>query len=95
MTLPKGINMKNNVEKSRFELEVDGHIAFATYSMNGNVATIPHVFTPVELRGTGVAGRLMQGIMDYAKSNNLKIHPVCPYAVSWLDKHKEFDSLRS
>ena len=87
--------MKNNTSQNRFELEIDGHIAFATYSMNGNVATIPHVFAPVELRGTGAAGKLMQGIMDYAKANNLKINPVCPYAISWMNKHKEFDGLKA
>jgi uncharacterized protein len=87
--------MKNNIDKSRFELEVDGHIAFATYSLEDNVATIPYVFAPLELRGTGAAGKLMQGIMEYARANDLKIYPICPYAVSWMDKHKETNDLRA
>ena len=86
--------MKDNTTEKRFEIEIDGQIALADYRIKDNIITLPHVFVPPELRGGGVAGKLMQEIVDHARKNSMKIHPVCPYAVAWMDKHKESQDLR-
>lgn len=85
--------MKDNKSLSRFELEVNGSIAFATYSLNGKTLSIDYVFAPEELRGTGAAGKLMEEVSQYAKKENLKIIPICGYAAVWLKKHKEYRDL--
>ncbi len=85
--------MKNNQNLSRFELEISGHIAFANYRLDKKILTIDYVFAPQELRGTGAAGKLMEAISQMAKQENLKIIPVCGYAVAWLKKHKEYSDL--
>ncbi|MCH2547219.1 MAG: N-acetyltransferase [Alphaproteobacteria bacterium] len=85
----------NNTKKNRYELEIDGHIAFADYRLDGNIIHIPHVEAPPKLRGTGAAGKLMQGIMQIAETENLKIRPICSYAASWLEKHPEYQHLRA
>ena len=41
------------------------------------------------LRGTGAAGRLMEGVVAHARARKLKIIPVCGYAVSWFRRHPE------
>lgn len=79
----------NNTAAHRFELEEDGHTAFADYRLEGNVLHLPHVEAPPALRGTGAAGRLMQGVVDYARLHNLKLRPICGYAVAWLRKHPD------
>ena len=50
---------------------------------------IDYVFAPPELRGTGAAGRLMEGVVADVRSRNLKITPLCGYAVAWLKRHSE------
>lgn len=85
--------MKNNTSKNRFELEIDNKIVFANYRKNAEVLTIDYVESPVELRGTGAASKLMQEIAELAKNENLKIVPICGYAAVWLRKHKEFHDL--
>jgi len=80
-------NVTDNKERSRFELAAGGHIVFADYRRVGNVLHITHVEAPVELRGTGVAGKLMEGIVAFVRQNEYKIHPICPYAVSWLRRN--------
>jgi predicted GNAT family acetyltransferase len=79
----------DNRAGSRFELEEQGHTAYADYRLEGDVLHLDHVFAPEPLRGTGTAGRLMGGIVDTARERGLRIHPVCGYAASWLRRHPE------
>ena len=79
----------DNETARRFELDEDGHTAFATYRRTDNIVTIPHVEAPEALRGKGTASRLMEGIATLARANGFKIVPTCPYAVAWFRRHPE------
>ncbi len=79
----------DNAARSRFELTEGGHTSFAAYRKAGGVVTIPHVETPEQARGTGAAGRLMAEVVGYARAQNLKITPVCSYAVAWFRRHPD------
>lgn len=83
----------DNTDEKRYELAVDGHTVFADYSLNGDALYIHYVEAPPELRGTGAAGRLMEGVAQTAKANNWRIVPICGYAAAWLRRHKEYHSL--
>lgn len=85
--------MQMNEQKNRFELEENGHTAFADYRLEENNLIIPHVEAPPELRGTGAAGRLMEEICQRAKAEGWKITPLCSYAASWIRKHGEYCNL--
>ena len=67
--------MKNNQEKSRFEIEENGLVTFANYNIDGKKLVITHVEAPVEARGTGSAGRLMQEVAQHAKQKKDKEAP--------------------
>lgn len=83
----------DNPAKSRFELDVDGNVAFADYRKRDGVLTIPHVEAPTVLRGTGAAGQLMEGLLAIVRKQGLKVRPVCPYAVSYIARHKQHQDL--
>ncbi len=83
----------DNSDRSRFELEESGELAYADYIVRDGVLSIKYVFSPEGLRGKGTAGRLMEGVVAHAKDNNLKIIPICGYAASWLRRHPEHGSL--
>jgi predicted GNAT family acetyltransferase len=74
----------DNPGASRFELDVGGQIAFALYRRDGSMLYIRHVEAPPPLRGTGAAGRLMEGILEIAGRENLTIVPICSYAAAWM-----------
>jgi len=82
------MTVTNNNELSRFELEERGQTAFANYQRNGLHVVIPHVEAPPALRGTGTAGRLMEGIVERARADGFKITPTCSYAFAWFRRHK-------
>ena len=83
----------DNTTRKRFELIEDGKLAFADYWREGDVLILPHVEADDALRGTGAAGRLMQGVLELAREHGLKVTPVCGYAVAYLKRHPEFHDL--
>jgi uncharacterized protein len=83
----------DNTAQSRFELEEGGLTAFADYRARGDVLVVPHVEAPVALRGTGAAGRLMEGMLTLMRERGQKISPVCPYAEIYMRRHKEWQDL--
>jgi predicted GNAT family acetyltransferase len=80
--------VRDNTERSCYELEIDGQIVFANYRRDGAIVSILHVEAPIPLRGTGAASRLMQGIVEIAGATGAKIVPLCSYAAAWLRRHR-------
>ncbi len=83
----------DNQAAHRFELEEGGEVAFADYRLRGDELVIPHVEAPAQLRGTGAAGRLMEGVLTQARARGLKIVPLCSYAAAYIRRHKEWQDL--
>jgi predicted GNAT family acetyltransferase len=79
----------------RFELRENGALALADYREQDGRMIVPHVEAAHALRGTGAAGRLMEGVADAARRRGLKIVPLCPYADAWMRKHPEAADLRA
>lgn len=84
---------RDNAARNRFELEVDGQVAFADYRRQPGRLVIPHVEAPPALRGTGAAGRLMEGVLAHARAEGLKVVPTCNYADAYIRRHKEHHDL--
>lgn len=84
----------DNREDSRFELDVDGKLAFADYQRHAGVLTLPRVEAAMPLRGTGAADRLMQQVMTAARAEGVRIKPVCSYAVAWMRRHRGAPSIQ-
>ena len=78
---------RHNPELSRYELEVDGLLAFADYQRSGHRLVIPHVESDPALRGQGAAARLMEQVASTARSEGMRITPLCSYAAAWLKRN--------
>lgn len=78
----------NNVAQNRYELITDGHMSMAEYTLQGKELRINHVFVPNELRGRGVAAKVMEGVVADAKARGLTIVPVCSYAAAYMQRNK-------
>ena len=78
-----------NPARHRFEMVEQGQIVFADYRRDGSRLIIDHVEAPISLRGTGAAGRFMEGLVAAAKAEGSTIVPICSYAVAWLQRHRE------
>jgi uncharacterized protein len=82
-----------NAASGRFELAEPGGVAFATYRREPGRLVIPYVEAPPQLRGTGAAGRLMEGVLALARAEGLKVTPICSYAAAYIRRHKDHHDL--
>ncbi len=78
---------------ARYELNVDGHIAFANYRNIDGVITITHTETPRALRGQGIGSRLVVAMLKQIRAQNLKVRPLCSFAAAVVAQHPEFSDL--
>ena len=82
--------MRDNLDRRRYELVVDGRIvSVADYVLDGSVLTVPHVETDPELRGRGMADRLMRGMLDDLRVGQRTIRPLCPFAADFIHQHPD------
>lgn len=86
---------RDNTDEQRFEQEFQGPEGrglpvFADYAVQGDTRAILHVEAHPALRGGGASGKFMQALADHARAENLKLKPVCGYAVAWLKRHPDY-----
>ena len=79
-------------KKGAFYIEENGEwIAEMTYFRSApGVITIDHTEVDEKLRGEGIGEDLVKAGVEYARANNLKIRPVCPYAKKVIAATAEF-----
>ena len=76
----------------RFELLVDGHMAYEVFErFPGGIAYL-HTIVPKALEGRGVGSRLVRHILDSAAAEGLKVRPDCPFVKAYIDKHPAFQA---
>ena len=86
-------DVRDNTERSRFEINVDGNIAFSEYWRTGDRLTIRHTEVPKALEGRGIGSALARGLLDLARTQKLKVKPLCPFVAGYIKKHPEYSDL--
>jgi predicted GNAT family acetyltransferase len=87
------IEIRNNKEKEKFTSVIDGYEAYLEYNQRDDKISFYRVFTPVELRGKGIAAKLVEFAFEYARENNLKVYPNCSYIISYLNRTGNYKDL--
>ena len=80
-------------DRSRYELAVEGHTAFAAYRIDGEVITFTHTVVPQALEGRGVASRLILHALTDVRERGLKVIAQCPFVAAYIRKHPEWAEL--
>jgi predicted GNAT family acetyltransferase len=85
--------VRDNKAQSRFELDVEGAMAFANYRLAPSTVIITHTETPRALRGRGIASQLVKGALELIRTDGLKVVAGCGFVADYLQKHPEFSDL--
>jgi uncharacterized protein len=82
--------VRDNKAQSRFEMDVEGGVAFANYRRAPSTVIITHTETPRNLRGRGIASELVQGALELIRADGSKVVAGCGFVVDYLNKHPEY-----
>ena len=83
----------DNQAEHRFELKVEGGMAFANYRLTAQAVIITHTETPRALRGRGIASELVKGALESIRADGRKVIAGCGFVADYLRKHPEYRDL--
>jgi len=82
--------------KGAFVWEQEGkRLAEMTYTVAGSRVIIDHTHVDDVLRGKGVSAQLVRAAVEWARAENVKLLPLCPFAKSVFDKTPEYADVRA
>jgi predicted GNAT family acetyltransferase len=87
------LEVVHNPTENRFETWIDGNLSKLDYMQDEKNFVITHVGVHPSLRGQGVAGRMVEVSMAYARENSLRVVPMCSYAAAFIRRHPEYAEL--
>ncbi|WP_445781121.1 GNAT family N-acetyltransferase [Shewanella sp.] len=78
------LNVEHQAEQQRFVVKTQGAEAMLEYHLAGQNIDFHHTFVPQQLRGQGIAEKLVRTGLAWAKSNDFNINASCSYVVKFL-----------
>lgn len=78
-------------ESDRFTIAVDGQtVGFTEYVDRDGQRTFPHTEVDSDFGGRGLATILVEEALQSTRDAGLRIVPVCPMVVAFVEKHPEY-----
>ena len=88
------LEVRNNPERSRYELVVDGDLAgIADYSVRDDRVVMPHTEIEKQRRGQGLGAVLVRHALDDLRSTGRTVVPRCWFVAQFIDEHPEYRDL--
>jgi predicted GNAT family acetyltransferase len=91
--MPEAIPVKHNTAAKRYEALVDGHLSVCEYELAGGHMVFTHTLVPPELRGRGIAEKLVRAALADARAAGRKVEPQCSYVAVFIQRNKEYQDL--
>jgi uncharacterized protein len=86
---PSEFIVRDNPAANRFEVEVDGELAVADYTITPDAIMFRHTEVPQALEGRGVGRALVLAGLKAARDRGLKVIPVCTFFAGYMRRHPE------
>ena len=79
----------NELGEGKYYIERDGRqVAELEFEVKGNILNAVHTGVRPELEGQGIAGRLFDEMVAYARENNYMVVPTCPYVEAKFKRNR-------
>lgn len=87
------LKITHNPGENRFETWIDGRLSKLDYLEDGNTIVMTHVGVDPEDRGQGVAAKLTETALEYARVKSLRVIPMCSYVAAYIRGHPQHAGL--
>ena len=84
--------IKNDGAK-RFEMEIDGHLAFINFGEYSSHLALVHTESPQALAGRGAGSAIVEKTLQWSKDNGYSILPYCPFIFTFIKRHQEWKEI--
>jgi hypothetical protein len=81
--------IRDDPSRSRFELELDGAVSYAEYTLGDGTITFTHTLVPEALRGRGIATQLVQEGLAAAQAQHRGVIPQCSMFAEYMRRRPE------
>lgn len=80
----------NEHHKGAFVIEEGNErLAEMAIAVSGENLIVYHTEVSEKLRGQGIAAKLLENMVEYARKNKLKVVALCPYVLAQFKRHPE------
>ena len=88
------MKVRHDPDNRRFVADVDGAEATLDYTVRADgVLDFRRTFTPVPLRGQGIARQVVLFGLEYARANGIRIIPTCPYVAKVVRENPGYEDV--
>jgi len=91
--MPLSLVITHLPQAQRFETTVDGHTAYASYTLHGQIFRFMHTVVPPQLNGRGIGSTLVKHVLDHAEQNGYTVDPQCSFVKVYIDRHPSYQAL--
>ena len=84
------LDISKNLERRRYETEVNGYTAFIDYIKAKNAIYLTHTEVPPQLGGQGVGKALVKQVLQQLKDEHQKVAPLCPFVAAYIKENREW-----
>jgi hypothetical protein len=89
MSEATAFQVRDNPGRSRFEVELDGAVSYAEYTLAEGTITFTHTLVPEALRGRGIATQLVQAGLAAAQAQHRGVIPQCSMFAEYMRRRPE------
>lgn len=75
--------------------ESGAHAGKLTWTMRNGVRDADHTIVAPDMRGKGIAAKLVDALIHDAREEGFKIMPTCSYVAAQFERHPEWADLRA
>ncbi|MCC6500910.1 MAG: N-acetyltransferase [Anaerolineales bacterium] len=87
------LEVTHNPAENRFETWVEGRLSKLDYIEAGNTIVMTHVGVDPQDRGQGLAGKITDVALAYAREKSLRVIPMCSYVATHIRANPEYVKL--
>ena len=85
--------IRKNEAAKRYEMDVDGKIAYIDYAMAPDKIFLTHTEVPESLEGQGIGSKMVKLVLEEVKQSGKALMPLCPFVASYIRKHPEWKEI--
>ncbi len=87
------IEVIHDSDHHRFVVDLDIDKAVLIYMIKAGLFILLHTEVPPAFEGRGIAGKMAQTALEYARDEGLKVRSYCSYTTRYIDRHPEYLNL--